>query len=130
MKKFPALLTLIFTFAICAAAQQVKPSPKPTPSDEDVVKISTNLIQIDVSVTDKNGKPVTDLRPEEVEVYENGEKQKITNFSFISATRFVEQKPKQPDKTGVPPPPTQVLRPGQIRRTIALVVDDLSLSFE
>ena len=38
-------------------------------------------------------------------------------------------KQKQPDKTGIPPP-TQILRPEQIRRTIALVVDDLSLSFE
>jgi VWFA-related protein len=102
--------------------------PKPTPPDDDVVKISTNLIQIDVSVTDPKGKVITDLRPEEVEIYENGQKQKITNFSFVSSTRGVER-PKLADRDAVPEPPVK-LRPEQIRRTIALVVDDLSLSFE
>src|SRR5205823_13012047 len=38
-------------------------------------------------------------------------------------------KPAVIDKTGIPVPRT-ALRPEQIRRTIALVVDDLSLSFE
>ena len=55
------------------------PSPTPPP-DNDVVKISTNLIQIDVSVTDAKGKVITDLKPEEIEIYENGQKQKITNI--------------------------------------------------
>jgi uncharacterized protein YxeA len=58
-----------------------------TAGDDDVVKISTNLIQIDVTVTDGKGKPIADLKPEEIEIYENGEKQKITNFSFISSLR-------------------------------------------
>lgn len=33
--------------------------------DDDIVKITTNLIQIDVSVTNKDGKQITDLKPEE-----------------------------------------------------------------
>lgn len=36
-------------------AQNIKPAP--TPTDNDVVKISTNLIQIDVTVTDKKVQP-------------------------------------------------------------------------
>lgn len=35
-------------------------------------------------MTDKEGKQVTNLRPEEFEVIENGRKQPITNVSFIS----------------------------------------------
>jgi hypothetical protein len=35
--------------------QDVKPTP---PAGEEVVKISTDLIQVDVTVTDKNGKVV------------------------------------------------------------------------
>ena len=82
MKK-AVLALFLAAFAVAAAfSQDVKPTPKPTPPDDDVVKISTNLIQIDVSVTDKNGKAVTDLKPEEIEIYENGERQKITNFSY------------------------------------------------
>ncbi len=59
-------------------------SQTPTDDDDDVVKISTKLVQIDVSVTDKKGNAVTDLKPEDFELFENGIKQKITNFSFVA----------------------------------------------
>jgi hypothetical protein len=45
-------LVLTAIAASTAYSQATRPTPKPTPHDEDVVKISTNLIQIDVSVTD------------------------------------------------------------------------------
>ena len=125
MKKLLLAMSVVLFAAASAAGQ----AAKPTPSDDDVVKISTNLIQIDVSVTDKDGKPVTDLKPEELEVYENGDRQKITNFSFVSSQVPREVKQRATDKAGVPVP-TQTLRSDQIRRTIAIVVDDLSLSFE
>lgn len=126
MKIFPLVLALLTVFAAAGASQT--PTPVPTRPDTDVVKISTNLIQIDVSVTDNKGKPVADLRPDEIEIYENGGKQKITNFSFISSIREVSEKPSIVDPY-IPPPPS-ILRPEQIRRAIALIVDDLALSFE
>ncbi len=130
MKKFFLAVFGALLFAASAFGQAVAPAPTATPlEDNDVVKISTDLIQIDVSVTDSKGKVITDLRPEEVEIYENGEKQNITNFSFISSVRDITGKPAVTDNKGVPIP-QQSLRPEQIRRTIALVVDDLSLSFE
>src|SRR5258706_1309831 len=119
------LLAIAFVF-VCAASgfsQNAKPAPTPTPPDDnDPVKISTNLIQVDVSVTDKSGKAVPDLKPEEIEIYENGQKQKITHFSFVSSVKTVVEKPNPTpaDKNAVPIPQT-VLRPEQIRRTIALV---------
>lgn len=42
-------------------------NPTGTPPD-DVLKISTTLIQADVTVTDKDGKVVTDLKPEDFEI--------------------------------------------------------------
>jgi VWFA-related protein len=84
-------------------------------------------------VTDKNGKIITDLKPEDFEIYENGERQTITNFSFVAGSEIV-QTPVAPktkeEKNSVPLPPSVSLRPEQVRRTIALVVDDLGLSFE
>ncbi len=78
------LLTFIFAFAISLNAFSQTPQPTATPvAEDDIVKISTNLIQIDVTVTDKKGNVITDLKPEEVEIYENGKKQDISNFSFI-----------------------------------------------
>jgi hypothetical protein len=47
------------------------------------VEISTNLIQLDVVVTDKKGNQVTDLEPEDFEIFVNDKKQDITNFSYI-----------------------------------------------
>lgn len=133
MKWFVVFITVLFS-SICAVGQSSAPTPQPTPPpaiDNDVVKITTNLIQVDVMVTDLKGKPVTDLRPEEIEIYENGEKQKITNFSFITSVRERVDKPKEKakDPTALPEPP-KVVRTENVRRAFALVVDDLSLSFD
>src|SRR5689334_19070104 len=124
-------LILLVVAAIAAHGQSVAVGPKSSPTppvDSDVVKITTNLIQLDVTVTDSRGRIVTDLRPEELEIYQNGEKQTISNFSFISSVRSIAPKTNT-SATDIPAIPT-TLKPEQVRRTIALVVDDLSLSFD
>jgi VWFA-related protein len=131
MKNIIASLTLVFLCALTNLSQTSTPTPKPA-EDDEVVKISTALIQIDVTVTDKDGRVVKDLKPEDFEVYENGKKQEITNFSFVSvdnATKQTLAKSKEKDKISIPLPPVPI-KPEQVRRTIALVVDDLGLSFE
>jgi VWFA-related protein len=113
------------------------PSPAPqkqeTPSDE-VLRVTTNLVQLDVVVTDKEGRHVTNLRPEDFEIVEGKDKQPITNFSYITLGPPVTiSRPATtaaaPNKAGTPVAPAP-LRPEQVHRTIALVVDDLGLSFE
>ena len=126
---FCICLTIVLS-SLAANAQKAKPSPPP---DQDVVKISTNLIQLDVTIVDAKGKIARDVRPEEVEIYENGKKQQTTNFSFVAAERTIEQKKaaeKRAEAKIAVPVPAATLRPEQVRRTIALVVDDLFLSFE
>ena len=128
MKKLVSALFLIIFPAACALAQT--PTPTPVEADADVVKISTTLIQLDVTVTDKNGKIVSGLTADDFEVYENDERQTITNFSFVSsAPGFQPVAEESKNQARVPVPPVQ-LRPEQVRRTIALVVDDLGLSAE
>jgi len=115
------------------------PPPPPPPSQEiqkpeadEVVRITTNLVQVDAVVTDKDGKVVTDLKPEEIKILEDGRQQKITNFSYnVTETPAApaREKPATVEKNAPPAPPTR-LKLGDIRRTIALVVDDLGLSFE
>lgn len=117
-----------------------KPSPSPTPppaaTDDDIVKITTNLVQVDAVVTDKSGKPVTDLTRDEVQIFEDGRQQKITNFSYVVADASIPVpvargvKPVDKNAPPAPPKPPPVVRPDQVRRTIALVVDDLGLSFQ
>ncbi len=131
MKKINLTLLIIFLTALSLVAQNPAPTATPvTPDENDVVKISTTLIQVDVSVTDSRGNIVSGLTADDFEIFENGKKQDITNFSFISAgARQNQVAEKTTEKTGVPIPPTAV-RPEQVRRTFALVVDDLTLSFE
>jgi VWFA-related protein len=129
----------------CAAtAQQPQSTPPQMPANpqksgppvvdaQDVVRITTNLVQVDVSVT-KDGKPVTDLQPEDFEIFEDGKPQTITNFSYVSnvpgnAPLAAPPVAKSKDKTAPPIPPANVNLNDQ-RRTIALVVDDLGMSFE
>lgn len=150
MKRSCLAVALILQISLSSFAQQSTATPVSKPAgetqrsetqirsapqgDDDVVRITTNLVQVDAVVTDRKGKPVTDLRPEEVEIREDGRPQKVTNFSYVA---LESSEPSQPaksrdkplDKTGAPIPPVR-LRPEQVRRTIALVVDDLGLSFE
>jgi VWFA-related protein len=100
------------------------------------VRISTNLVQVDAVVTDKKGQLVTSLQPEDFVVSEDGHAQKITNFSYVNLAPQTDAQPVAANTGGAkeagvaPPLPTVRLRPEQVRRTIALVVDDLGLSFE
>ena len=132
MKKFFYSVIFIFLFSLINFTQT--PTPTATPptvqNNDDVVKISTNLIQIDVTVKDLKGNIVRDLKPQEIEIYENGKKQNITNLSYVSNVgEKTEVVKKEKQAISVPIPP-KILKSEQVRRTIALVVDDLTLSFE
>ncbi len=143
LAKNPA--TIVLTCALIAAVHaQTTNSPLPAQREEvpkhkpeDVVRITTNLVQVDVTVLDQKGQPVSDLTADDFIVTEDGQPKKITNFSFITPSSVVAPPPAAPAVTkparGVapaPPPPPVTLRRDQVRRTMALVVDDLGLSFE
>ena len=126
-----ALLLSFCTFLPVAGQSQ---TAKPADDKDDVVRITTNLVQIDAVVT-KDGKPVTNLKAEDFEIYEDGRRREITSFAFISNVTPREsnvtsrERSSSPDKTGteVPPGPVTLEVP---HRIVAVVVDDLGLSLE
>jgi VWFA-related protein len=145
MKILPfSIVTLMLSLLLQVGAQQ-QPAPtagKQEPSSiqkteeakkdkDDVVRISVTLVQVDAVVTDGKGNYVTNLKPEDFELVVDGRPQHITNFSFIETqpASAAETSAAKTEK-GAPPLPPSKLRPEQVRRTIALVVDDLGLSFE
>ena len=102
-----------------------------TADKDDVVRITTNLVQIDAVVT-KDGKPVTNLSAEDFEIYEDGRRQNITSFAYISNIVKSDGSPTasaKPEKGAVEAPPPPIVRDVP-RRTMAIVVDDLGLSAE
>lgn len=115
-----------------AAPEKQQQQNAPRKNQDEVVRISVTLVQVDVAVTDGKGRPVPDLKAEDFEVYEDGRRQQITNFSHVSprpASPPAAAPVKKPTEQNVPAPPAR-LRPNQIDRTIALVVDDLTLTVE
>lgn len=91
---------------------------------QDVVRISTNLVQVDAVVT-KDGKPVTNLKAEDFEILEDGRSQAITNFGFVSVKSLSSDAKQVTSSTTAVP-----LRRNQVQRTLAIVVDDLGMSFQ
>lgn len=129
MKKF--LIALISALLLASTSHFQTTKPKPAPDEEStVVKISTDLIQIDVTVTDKNGKIVPDLKVDDFEIFENGQKQTISGGNFVFRTvgsAVADGSVSTPRRTGAMP--AQPPQRSSIRRTIAIVLDDLNLSF-
>jgi VWFA-related protein len=140
-KHFSISIALILSLLIpTQAGQQKQPaSQEPSAKQEadkknEVVKISVTLVQVDVTVTDKKGKPVTDLKAEDFDLSQDNHPQRITNFSYVTAqpaaaAAVVAAKPAESNSVANAPAPPVPLKPEQVRRTIALVVDDLTLSF-
>ena len=73
-------LLLILGISLVVWAQK---NDKPTPQSPMTIRIDTDLVTIDVSVTDKNGNYVRDLRPEEFQVFEDG---KLKTLDFFAIT--------------------------------------------
>lgn len=127
-------VTLALLLSFCTLLPTLAQTPQ-TDDKNDVVKITTNLVQID-SVVTKDGKPVTNLTADDFEIYEDGRKQAITSFAYISnvsrsnVPSKAEAAPKSDQVTADAPPPPEPVQRDVARRTIAIVVDDLGISAE
>src|SRR5215213_1092762 len=105
-------LALLLTLAAHAQAQE----------PDDVVKVKSNLVNIDVIVKDKKGKYISDLKPEDFTVSENGVAQKIEFFD-APVTRTETRKPGETVAAAPAAPATAT------RNYIALVLDSQSTDF-
>lgn len=87
MRRTPTLIPVVCLCLLSLTVQaQKKPKPTPVPKpveEEDVVRISTELVQTDVTVFDKDGKFVSGLKPEEFELSVEGKPQPIALFESI-----------------------------------------------
>jgi VWFA-related protein len=113
------------------AARNSRQGPEP---EKPLVRVNVDLVQMDVVVTDAKGNHITDLKPQEFEILENGKPQRITNFSFIPGARIVpttktstNTMPADGAGKGAPPMAPAPTAAGGATRTIVVIVDDLGI---
>ncbi|HVF48217.1 MAG TPA: hypothetical protein VNA17_11680, partial [Pyrinomonadaceae bacterium] len=70
-----SLLSFVLLLVLVTSAFPQQPTGQLA---DDVVKITTNLVQFDAVVTDKDGKQVPDLKASDFIVLQDGKPQKVT----------------------------------------------------
>ena len=112
--------TFLSAVLLLLAAQQAPP-PKPG------FKSSVTVVEVDVVVTDKSGRPVRGLRREDFEISEDGSPVEIATFSAVDV-------PEAPRDSIIPPPDrsgSAIASNDQAQdgRLILIVLDDIQVSF-
>jgi VWFA-related protein len=82
MKSRAGILMLGAGLWVGAANSQPADRPAQPAGEEPVVRARAEAVLLDLVVRDKDGRPVRDLRPEEIEVLDNQEPQTIISFEF------------------------------------------------
>jgi VWFA-related protein len=95
-------------------SQQPTPTPekKNETSDDDIVRVNVNLIQVEAIVKDKRGKVVTDLQKDDFEIEENGCVHPLDYLSFVPLTE---------NREGIVPSDKRLSR-NDVRRTFVFML--------
>jgi VWFA-related protein len=115
-------LTMATFLSVIPARSQDKTPKKPTEEDE-IVRVNSNLVNVDVIIKDKKGKVVRDLKAEDFIVTENGVKQ---NVEFFDATLVAGTSTETSTATPATTPTTTApgVAPTTLpRNLVALVLD-------
>ena len=131
MRKALAILLSACVLSAGASAQTAAPGaqrPQQQADDEEVIRITSQLVQTDVVVTDRNDRVITDLKLDDFELYDNGKKQDLRFMEFVSVdspTRRTEG--VRPEALRAENDPALNPTARDVRRIIAFVVDDLTI---
>ena len=109
------------------------PDQSPTGSQptEATLRVNSRLVDVNVVALDKKGHPITDLKPQDFEVYDNGVKQNVSSFIQTST----EAVPQPAASTSNPSssefsnhaPDLQTVRAQE--NSVVLLIDSSNLSF-
>ncbi|MGD0578959.1 MAG: VWA domain-containing protein [Bryobacteraceae bacterium] len=89
MKSFRFCFALFAAAALAstpALARQAAPAASPqTPT----IKTTVDEVLLDIVVRDKKGKPVNDLKPEDLSITDNGTRQSVTSFRLVQGAEAI-----------------------------------------
>jgi VWFA-related protein len=125
LRRSALLLAVLASPLASARAQEPPPELR-----RDVFRVDTEVVLLDVVVRDKKGRTVRDLRPEEVQLLEDGARQEIGGFRFLDSRAIgeaAEEAAAEAASTAAPAPPGP--RPGQSRHLnlVTLLFDQLDV---
>ncbi len=82
------IVTMVFILAFLASlpifSYAQTPSVTQEEEDKEIVKINTEAVYFDLSVRDKNGKPLVELDAKDFLLYEDGQAQQISHFTKVN----------------------------------------------
>ena len=85
------LITLGALVCLPALTQQpTAPAPASAPQ-APTAKTAAEEVMLDLIVRDKKGKPVTDLKPEDLTITDNGAAQTLTSFRLVRGSEAISQ---------------------------------------
>jgi VWFA-related protein len=78
----PSLLAVGLCMSSASLGQQQPGPPPPPPNPASALRAQSNVVRIDVEVTDSSGRPIKGLRADQFEITDNGKVQKISTFTY------------------------------------------------
>ncbi len=85
MKRLPAVLFLLAGLPLRLAAQEAKPTasttPPQAPTSSQPLRVRVELVNVQMSVTDKKNRTVIDMTKDDFRVFEDGKLQTVRYFS-------------------------------------------------
>lgn len=121
-------IALVVLLLATTASPQSQPQK---PGDDQPIRITSELVQLDAVVTDKKGQIVRGLTKDDFELYEGGKRQQISFFEFVDAgkSRRLSKQGETVKQTDPKLMPGGVAR-DEVRRTFLFVVDDLTIPYQ
>jgi VWFA-related protein len=84
--------------AVTTGAASITKAETPT-AGNFTLKVTTRLVSMGLIATDKHGKPVTGLKQEDIEIYDNGRKQQVHAFHRAAEKQSSPPAPSEPSGT-------------------------------
>jgi VWFA-related protein len=125
---------VLAVFIMCRLFVPVSAGQAPATQETPTIRMTTREVILDVIARDNHHHAIADLRPDEIEVFEDGVKQKINAFRNVQGAEQLQTEQKQaqnkvPVASGTPETPATALRELNFVSVVFAQIAPLNLEF-
>jgi VWFA-related protein len=120
-------LILILVAAISCGSLIAQTPQEPSKPNDDVLRITTELVQVDAVVADKNDQVIPDLKLSDFSLYENGKRQELKFVEFVGADSKARVDGNVAAAVSGDSDIARNLSATEVHRVFAFIVDDLTI---